>query len=301
MTEISGPFDTANFGEDGWARMGRLWAPDGVEANYDDELQVIANGGLTTAVKYGNAFVHGFSYRNEASYKTLTHNASTATAGQSRNDFVVLHLSRVNNTIDARIVPGTFAATPVDPVLTQDDSAAVGVWQVLLARVNIVANASAVGAISMFRNLQQAGLPKLVALKKNTTASAVATTETMDAALGYALFTVTDARHWYRVKYKATFVCDTPTGTIVANVRIRDSGTASAPTTTSTQLIAEPVMIAATSGAVTQEGYAEDIVQFTPGVHALGGSYSRAAGTPGVSVQGNRLLSVENLGYLGAQ
>ena len=164
MGELYGPFEAgagASFGEDGWQRVARLWAPSGVEFGVDDGLLVSANGGMNSAIRYGNAFVDGFHYRNEVAWKGFTHASSTGTAGQSRNDLVILRLDRTANTVTAMVLTGTFAVTPVDPAITTTDT----VWDLPMARVNVVANAAAIGTITDLRKFIYP--PKVMAYASN--------------------------------------------------------------------------------------------------------------------------------------
>lgn len=148
MAESSFPFDTGSTTEDGWAQMARLWAPDSVEAGYDGLLVVTALSGMQSQMASGNAWVHGFAYRNSATL-AITHASSTGPGGQSRNDLVILRLDKSANTVTQQVLTGTFAVTPADPALTQND--ATGIWEKILYRVNVVANAAAIGTITDMR------------------------------------------------------------------------------------------------------------------------------------------------------
>lgn len=151
MAENYGPFDAgpgASFTEDGWGKLMRSMAKDGViyqlateiTSPYtgpgDNGLRVTLAGGLDYSIGVGAACVHGFLYENTA---TITRTVSTppTTAGQSRKDLVILRLDRTANTVTSAILTGTAAVSPVDPTLTKSPTT----WEIALARIIVPANA----------------------------------------------------------------------------------------------------------------------------------------------------------------
>jgi hypothetical protein len=168
MAESSFPFDAgpgANTAEDGWAQMARLWAPSCVEANSLNQLNYVNSSGFVGQLDTGTAFVRGFGYKNDSS-KALTHGNPPVTAGQSRNDLVVLHLDRTANSVVSTIIPGTAATTgsQVDPAITQND--VTGVWDLPIWRVVVTNGATSLGAITDLRGLYN---PQLVPAWTNLT------------------------------------------------------------------------------------------------------------------------------------
>lgn len=155
MAETSWPFDGGTTYEDGWAQMARLFAPSCVEANSLNQLNYVNSSGFVGALDSGSAYVRGFAYLNSSS-KSLTHGNPPATAGQSRNDLVVLRLDRSANQVTAIILPGSAATTgsQVDPAITQNDL--TGVWDLPIWRVVVTNGATSLGAITDLRGLYQA-------------------------------------------------------------------------------------------------------------------------------------------------
>jgi hypothetical protein len=99
------------------------------------ECVVTAPGGMFVRVASGEAWLEGFWYKNDANVNlTVPANAT----GSTRLDYVVLHLDRSANTINAQYKTGTVSL----PVLTQ---IAGGTWEIPIAIVSV---ANGAGSIS---------------------------------------------------------------------------------------------------------------------------------------------------------
>jgi hypothetical protein len=170
MAEISGPFDSGTFTEDGWDGLGRSFSFDGcIMAAAVTELQLTVLSGLNGTLSAGRANVRGgFLYYNDAA-KTMdfTKGGTTPPNGSNpRIDLVVLRLDRAANSITAQIKTGTPAASPVIPTLQQDAT----LWEIPIASVLIPTSAVVLSTITDQR--QWAYVPPglcWVKLKKHTT------------------------------------------------------------------------------------------------------------------------------------
>jgi len=91
-------------------------------------------------VAAGTGIVRGHMWISDAQV-TLTIGAASAT--NPRIDSIVLTLDPTANSVVLAVVPGTAAASPSAPTLTQTDT---GTYQLLLANVTVPANASTIAA-----------------------------------------------------------------------------------------------------------------------------------------------------------
>ena len=144
MTEYYFPFDAgagANVAENQWAKMARLWRPDGVISGYLNMLSVYGdNTGMLVKEATGAAWLEGGYYEND-SIKTLAIDASHATL--DRIDRIILRMDWVNNTILVAVLKGTNAASPVAPTVTQTFGT---LWEISLATVSIAATITSITA-----------------------------------------------------------------------------------------------------------------------------------------------------------
>jgi hypothetical protein len=292
MAEIYGPFDSgpgATFGEDGWNKLMRACAGDGIIFQYATEittpyvgpeenaLRVTAAGGLDYAVNVGLCNNHGHLYENTTS---LTRTVSTpgVTAGQSRNDIVVVRMDKTANTMTVTTITGTNAVTPTDPAIQRTPT----LWDVPLARINVPANAVNIGTITDLRAFAYIP-PELMppAPKKSGTSTGnIVGTEVKDATIGDYQFRAFPGRQ-YRICANIRIQADAvPTA---VDVRIRDSGSASSPSTGSTLLVA----ISDSVGVVGGSGASSRLIQkpitgLTASIHTIALFAVRTAGSGNV-------------------
>lgn len=140
MAEVSFPFGNADANEPEWQKMARLWLKTGVIDDRLAELAVTADGsGMTVTAAAGAAWVEGFYYEND---QALALTIAAADATNPRIDTVVLRLSQTANSIVLAVVPGTAAASPTAPALTQTDA----VYELPLANVTVPAAAGVIVA-----------------------------------------------------------------------------------------------------------------------------------------------------------
>lgn len=287
MAENYGPFDAgigATFGEDSWGKLMRTIAGDGIIFQLATEittpyvgpeenaLKVTAGGGLDIAVGVGIANVHGYFYENTASL-TRTHATPGTTAGQSRNDIVILRMNKTLNTITVAIITGTNAASPVDPTLTRSDT----IWEVPLARVNIPASAVNVGAITDLRFFAYIPTelmpPAPVRTGVDTTGIS---TEARDTNLGNYSWRVFPGRR-YRLNLITRVQFSTASNT--CDLRVRDSGSAATPTVTSTLRFAHSHYSAIAGGAGAESiNTSKPIDGLAAGVHTISLFAARTTG-----------------------
>lgn len=126
-----------------WQRMARAWLLSGYigspHPDVGSALAVSAAGAaMQVTLGTGLGWVEGFLYRNDTAL-TLTIGAADAT--NPRIDTVVVRLDRTNNYVQAFVLAGTAAASPVAPTLTQTDL----LWELPMADVRVNA---AVGTIT---------------------------------------------------------------------------------------------------------------------------------------------------------
>ena len=145
MTQSSFPFDSQTSTESDWSHLLRYISaqPGGglVGVPGDTTAKVTADSsGMNVKVAAGTAMVRGHLWISDATV-TLTIGGSNATL--NRIDSIVLTLDPTANSIVLAVVPGTAAASPVAPTLTQTDTA---VYQLLLANVLVPAAAATIAA-----------------------------------------------------------------------------------------------------------------------------------------------------------
>ena len=101
---------------------------------FNNELQVIANSGMTVILKEGIAFINGYFYRNSTE-KVI--NISLADTEQSRIDSIVLRYSKEDRNIIADVIEGQYADNPVQPELTRN----ANIYELRLCNILINQNA----------------------------------------------------------------------------------------------------------------------------------------------------------------
>lgn len=122
--------DTENWTEANWHKVAKLLnAVDGVLEGDGSELAVIqaTPAAMSVIVGTGTAWINGLEYDNTAA-KTLVIDAADAT--YDRYDYIVIEADFSADTMVAKVVKGTAAASPVPPTLTQIDGV---LWQFPLA------------------------------------------------------------------------------------------------------------------------------------------------------------------------
>lgn len=93
---------------------------NGVFPNPGTNLQVIANNDMTVTVSIGKGWVNGYFYLND---NILILPIEVADGVLNRTDRIVLQFNTVARSITAKVKKGTFASTPVAPVLQRDADA----------------------------------------------------------------------------------------------------------------------------------------------------------------------------------
>lgn len=104
---------------------------------FPDSLQVISNNNMTITVKSGKAWINGYILINDADYIL---NINAADGVLNRIDRIILRLDVVDREIRLEVKQGTFAGTPVAPVLKRDTDA----YELCLADITILAGAVSV-------------------------------------------------------------------------------------------------------------------------------------------------------------
>jgi len=127
-----------------YSRLFRELQDNGAAGSYaDTTVQAYANStGLNTFVRAGSAIVRGYYFYNTSDI-TPTHAGG---ASNPRIDRIILRLDltqAIGSRIVAAVLPGTPAASPVAPTLTQTDT---GIYEISLAQVAIAANAVTIAA-----------------------------------------------------------------------------------------------------------------------------------------------------------
>lgn len=141
MAQTSWPFENADTTEAQFSQLFRRLQTSGVSGTpATTDLKVTGDStGMNVKVAAGYAIVRGHAYYNSAQV-TLTIGAA---ASNPRIDLVVLRLDPTANTITLVVVPGTAAASPTVPALTQTDE---GTYDLAIAQVAIGASVTTIAA-----------------------------------------------------------------------------------------------------------------------------------------------------------
>lgn len=145
MAENYWPFDAgagASSTETRWRAMAQHWVPggSGVLATELNKLNTFGDStGLQVKVDTGRAWVRGHFYENDA-LKTVAIGSNSS--GNPRIDRVVVRNDHTANTIGVVVIPGTPAASPTAPAITQTST----VWDVPLAQVAVANGAVTIAA-----------------------------------------------------------------------------------------------------------------------------------------------------------
>lgn len=114
---------------------------DGVRRSADNELRVVASGGMNISVTVGRAWIKGHWYNNDSIFTDFS--VPTAPTGdRSRIDRVVLRYNKNIETRAIRLVylTGTASTAPTAPEITREDD----IYDLVLADINVPANALAI-------------------------------------------------------------------------------------------------------------------------------------------------------------
>lgn len=131
MTISAFPFETQDTTETQFSLLFRELQDSGMaDTHGGSAFAVSASAGMVLNVQAGNAIVRGFMVSSTAT-ETVTIGAASA---QPRKDRVILRLDPTANSIVLAVLPGTPAASPVPPVLTQDST---GIYEIGLAIVDV--------------------------------------------------------------------------------------------------------------------------------------------------------------------
>ena len=141
MAETSGFFNSVNgdrkYDADFFSQYFADFISNGVYPNPSTMCQIIANNNMTVTEKAGNAYINGQKYKNDGNM-ILT--IEIADGALNRIDRIVLRHTVLNREIKAYVKKGTFASTPVAPVLQRD----ADVYEIGLADIYIAAGAVSV-------------------------------------------------------------------------------------------------------------------------------------------------------------
>ena len=132
MAEISGFHNSKNgdrrVKSDFFARFFGSLIGNGIFTNPSTGLQVMANGDMSVTVKAGKAWINGVFYENTAD---MILSLDVADGVLKRIDRVMLQYSTIERTIAAKVKKGTFASSPVAPMLQRD----ADVWELGIADI----------------------------------------------------------------------------------------------------------------------------------------------------------------------
>lgn len=135
MAEASYPFENTDVTESQFSAWAAALAGTGVVSG----LAVAPQSGMNIALASGEALVRGVYYANDAT-KTLAVSAAPA-AGNTRQDYVVLHLDTAANTVTAEVKAGTANTSGgVLPSLVQTATE----WEHPIAKVTVAAGTAAI-------------------------------------------------------------------------------------------------------------------------------------------------------------
>lgn len=140
MAEVSYPWNTVPVNEAEWREMMEQALLTGIFRGALNELQGYADStGLQVKVKTGKALIKGHFYKSDAE-TVLAIGANSS--GNPRIDLVVLRANFATRAVNLAVVPGTPAASPVAPALTQTS----GVWELAIAEVAVANGAVTIAA-----------------------------------------------------------------------------------------------------------------------------------------------------------
>jgi len=104
---------------------------NGVFPDPSTNLQVISNNDMTVTISVGKAWINGYVYINDS---TLIMPIEVADGVLNRIDRIVVQYSTVNREIKVKVKKGTFASSPVAPVLVRDaDLYELGIADILIS------------------------------------------------------------------------------------------------------------------------------------------------------------------------
>jgi hypothetical protein len=110
---------------------------NGVFPNPSTNLQVMSNGDMTVTIKAGKAWVNGYVYINDSD---LIMSISVADGTLKRIDRLVVQYSTINREIKIKVKKGTFASSPVAPILQRD----ADIYELGIADISIVNGATSI-------------------------------------------------------------------------------------------------------------------------------------------------------------
>lgn len=177
MTQNGYPFEQQPTTETQYAALAGEWQDSGIAGGYGSAgLAVSASGsGMTVSVAPGGAILRGTFYENTDAVSLTIGTAS----GSPRIDVVVVRMNPDSNTTVLAVVPGTPAASPVAPPLTQ---VVGGIFELELAQVAVAASAVAIadanvtdrrrfvgGRVGVWKTDTRPATPRLYRLGYNVT------------------------------------------------------------------------------------------------------------------------------------
>jgi hypothetical protein len=108
---------------------------NGVFPNPSTNLQVLSNSSMTVTIKAGKAWINGYVYINDSD---LILSVEVADGVLKRIDRVVVQYSTINREIKIKVKKGTFASSPVAPVLQRDaDIYELGIADILVSNGSV--------------------------------------------------------------------------------------------------------------------------------------------------------------------
>ncbi|MGW4446444.1 hypothetical protein [Streptomyces sp. NPDC004682] len=167
MAELSFPFDADNanggsqvVSQTQWQAMALTWGGDRVDypltnTSYDPTALPfnVTTSGRDVIINAGSAWVGGFYYKLTGTKRfTIADNATS----KGRRDLIVLRADMSKAAVNAAVVQGAPATTPVEPQPTRQVGA---VWEMALFAVDVPANN---GAITVIRRAPHPASPSMV-------------------------------------------------------------------------------------------------------------------------------------------
>ena len=110
---------------------------NGVFPNPSTNLQIISNNDMTVTASVGKAWINGYVYINDS---TLIMPIEVADGVLKRIDRVVVQYSTINREIKVKVKKGTFASSPVAPILQRD----ADIYELGIADISIVNGATSI-------------------------------------------------------------------------------------------------------------------------------------------------------------